>query len=139
MMAGLRGIIEEMARSLQLAVSRPNRLASWTPAPRRPVANQWADTSRYRADNLPAIRKRKGVGRRLDRLGLKQAFNAWEQNVYPALIASHWGRLSPNLAEWERKQRRGEDAADYRARRISRMMDGIAKALAEMGYERATP
>lgn len=67
----------------------------------------------YTGEELREIRKRKGVGRppvKMQRHGMGAAM------MYPALVASHWGRPSPNLAEWQRKQRRGESNEDYRAR-----------------------
>jgi hypothetical protein len=76
---------------------------------KRGVRDRWADTSKYTADNLPAIRKRKGVGRPIDKPARVRLLG--HITVYPALLASHWGRPSPNLAEWHRKPRRKDRAA----------------------------
>jgi hypothetical protein len=130
-----------MMRKLAATVTRPIKLASWTPAPKRNAAQGWPDRSRYRADNLPAIRKRKGIGRPLKvfmceygprtHRGMMQAVDV---NAMAAKVDS-----AKNLAEWERKRRRGESAEDYHLRAFNRVRDGISRALGEMGFERVTP
>lgn len=57
--------------------------------------------TKYSGEQLREIGARKGVGQPPAshcRMG------AWK--VYPALMTSHWGMLSPNYAEWLRKPRR---------------------------------
>lgn len=105
-----------MAHKLSGAVSG-FRMHSGYVGRRRSAHNFWADLSRYTADNLPEIRKRKGVGRppvgRQAMLDLrsrgKHPMVAFK--TYRAMIASHFGRESPNLAEWHRKPRRRDRAA----------------------------
>lgn len=96
----------------------------------------------YTGEQLRDIRKSKGVGRPTSERGRKQGFDYLEQMAYPALVASHWGRPSPNLAEWQRKQRRGESAEDYRERIeaaiLADTMKRIEAGMAAAGYERAT-
>lgn len=111
-----RGIADTFARIAGFGVSQRSNRALWWMRPQKDQRTIWDDNSRYTGAKLREIRKRKGVGRPLDRLELKGAFDRFNRKVYPALVASCQDRESPNLAEWQRKQRRGESGEDYRAR-----------------------
>jgi hypothetical protein len=65
----------------------------------------WGRPSRYDGDKLRELRAERGVGRRMNDYWRLKCYQRGEKD-YPALVASFWGRPSPNLAEWERKPRR---------------------------------
>ena len=115
---GITGIIEALKRQVSGAVSG-FRMHSGYVGRRRSAHDRWADRSRYRADNLPAIRKRKGVGRpkevTIDRRDMYAKWIALPLAIKPYLGADlgGWNTETPNrnLAEWERKPRRKDRAA----------------------------
>lgn len=108
----------------------------------------------YTGEQLREIRKRKGVGRPPETWGsrsLSRSLQAWQANRMAAklppfmtqerrdMVAKWWPMpiYQANLAEWNRKRRRGETDEQYRDRILAGMMAGIDGALVEMGYERA--
>lgn len=112
----------------------------WAMRPQRDARIRWDDNSRYTGDKLREIRKRKGVGRPSSELSAER-FQAelWRGlKFYPALACAMHGLPSPNLAEWNRKQRRGETAEAWRDRILADTLAKIQASLGEMGYEKAT-
>jgi len=87
-------------------------------APMRGARGRWDDASRYTGARLREIRKRKGVGRPPQPVPMGISPMA-SYKGYPSLVGSYWLGESLNLAEWQRKQRRGESDEDYRKRRAA--------------------
>lgn len=104
------------ARIAGFQTSRRANKALFSMRPQRDARVAWADNSRYTGDKLREIRKRKGVGRPPQGSAVSEIeMLGW--SIYPSLLAPHFGKPSPNLFEWQRKQRRGETFEARRERR----------------------